>query len=152
MGDGAIARLQELLDDSAKHAGPHLRSTFEIPDHTLTAEQLVRRLDKSVSVALATVSARNEPRVTPVDAVFHAAAFHIPTVASAARITHIARQPAVSLTHWIPDEIAIIVHGRATVLDASHADFGELEKRYDAWAARVQRPVGQVGRASPDRP
>lgn len=142
MSDGAIARLQALLDDSAKNAGPHLRSTFGIPDHTLSAAQLVRYLDKPRSVALATVSARNEPRVTPVDAVFHDAAFHIPTVVTAARIKHIARRPAVSLTHWSSGDIAIIVHGTATVLDAGHADFPELEKLYHASWWRPVRAQG----------
>lgn len=48
--------------------------------------------------------------------------------------------PAVSVTHWIPGEIAIIVHGTATVLDA---DSVELDKFYDAswW-----RPVREQGR------
>ncbi|WP_158888221.1 pyridoxamine 5'-phosphate oxidase family protein [Amycolatopsis anabasis] len=145
MGDESIERLQALLDDSAKNAGKQLRASFEIPDRTLTARQLIRYLDKPRTIALATVSARNEPRVTPVDAVFYDAAFHVPTVSGAARLKHIARQPAVSLTHWVVDDIAIIVHGTASALDIDHADSGELDRLYPArWWTEVRARGGGV--------
>ena len=36
-------------------------------------------------------------------------------------------RPAVSLTHYVGNDLAIIAHGTATVIPAEHADFAALE-------------------------
>jgi hypothetical protein len=139
----SLERLQAVLDHSADGAGEHLRNTFEIPDHTLSAHQLIRYLDKQPeSVALATVSERGEPRVAPVHAVFYEAAFHVPTVAGAARTKHISRRPSVSLTHWVLSHVAIIVHGTVTILQPEHPDSAELNELYRASWWRSVRETG----------
>jgi hypothetical protein len=138
----SLERLQAVLDRSAKGAGEHLRQTFEIPDHTLSAHQLVRYLDKPQSVALATVSKRGEPRVAPVHAVFYDATFHVPTVAGAVRMKHVSRQPSVSLTHWVLNHVAIIVHGTASVLQPGHPDSAALDELYRAAWWRSVRQTG----------
>jgi hypothetical protein len=96
-GDTDLARLQELLDRSIEGAGLFLRSSFEMPEHSLSAAQLVAHLQGSLTVALATTTARGEPRVAPISALFAHAAFCAPSVAQAARTRHLVARAAASL-------------------------------------------------------
>lgn len=120
-------RLQALLDRSIARAGAFLRRSFEMPEHSLSAGQLVRYLVGIQNVAFATVTAKGEPRVAPIGALFMRGRFHIPTVVTAARTRMIAARPAVSLTHYVGNDLAIIAHGMATVIPEAHADFALLE-------------------------
>ncbi|MHB8648009.1 MAG: pyridoxamine 5'-phosphate oxidase family protein [Thermomicrobiales bacterium] len=122
-----MERLQSLLDRSIERAGPFLRASFEMPEHSLSAEQLARYLQGIQNVAFATVTAKGEPRVAPIGSLFFHGRFHIPTVATAARTRMVTARPAVSLTHFVGDDLAIIVHGSATVIPVDHADFAALE-------------------------
>src|SRR5215468_8892237 len=92
--------LQALLDSSITRAEPVLRRSFEMPEHSLSARQIVSRLQGIVTLALATVTAKGEPRVAPIGSVFYKGHFNIPTVRSAARTRHILARPAVSLTYF----------------------------------------------------
>lgn len=123
---GDLDRLQALLNHSAQRASAFLRSAFEIPQHSLSAAQLVAQLQGLVTVALATVTARGEPRVAPISAFFLHGSFYVPTVAEAARARHIARRPAVSLTYYQETEIAVLAHGHATLIKQDDPHFGEL--------------------------
>jgi hypothetical protein len=123
-----LNQLQALLDDSAASASPFLRVSFEIPDHSLSAAQLASHLTGSLTVALATVTAKGEPRVAPINALFYRGSFHIPTVAQAARARHLAKRPGASLTYYEGNELAVIVHGRATVIPLGTPTFAELDE------------------------
>jgi Pyridoxamine 5'-phosphate oxidase len=122
-----LERLQALLDDSIERAGPFLRSSFEMPGHSLSAAQLAGHLQGSLTVALATTTARGEPRVAPIGALFVRGAFHVPSVAQAARSRHLAARPAASLTYFEGNDLAVIAHGRATVVDTAHSDFAAID-------------------------
>ena len=122
-----IARLEALLTRSIEQAGPFLRNSFEMPAHALSARQLVGYLHGVQTVALATVTARGEPRVAPIGAIFYRGQFYIPTVASAARTRHIAHRPAVSVTHFADDGLAIIVHGEAAIVRQGDPEFAPVE-------------------------
>jgi hypothetical protein len=122
-----LQRLQKLLDDSAARASPLLRSSFGIPEHSLSAEQLAAHLQGSLTVAFGTVTARGEPRVAPVSAFFSRASFYLPTVAEAARAKHLTRRPGASMTIFESTGLAVIAHGHATIIDAHHPDFSELD-------------------------
>lgn len=122
-----LAWLQELLDRSIERAGSFLRSSFEMPEHSLSAAQLVRHLDGVPTVALATVTAQGEPRVAPIGAIFWQARFYVPTVATAARTCHLRARPAVSLTYYVGNDLAILVHGRAAVVTLDDAAFEALD-------------------------
>lgn len=139
-----LDRLQALLTRSIAQAGEHLRRTFELPDHALSAAQLARYLDQPRGVALATVTAKGEPRVAPVASVFYRAAFHIPTTTTAARATHVRSRPAVSLTHWVSDVVSIIGHGSAAQLPPEHPDVAALDQIYRPpwWLAVRERQEG----------
>jgi Pyridoxamine 5'-phosphate oxidase len=123
-----LERLQALLDRSIERAGPFLRSSFEMPEHSLLAAQLAGHLQGLLTVALATTTARGEPRVAPIGALFVRATFHVPSVAQAARARHLAARPAASLTYFEGTDLAVIAHGSATIIDAAHPDFAELDE------------------------
>jgi len=122
-----LERLQALLDDSISRATPFLRNSFQMPQRSLSAVQLVERLQGSLTVALATVTAGGEPRVAPVGALFVRGRFHVPTVAQAARARHLARRPAASVTYFEGTSLAVIAHGTATIVGTDDEDFDELE-------------------------
>jgi hypothetical protein len=125
--DADLAELQALIERGIESAGPFLRSSFQMPEHTLSARQLVRCLEGLPTVACATVSAKGEPRVAPIGALFYRGRFHIPTTMAAARTRHVRRRPAISVTYYQGIDLAVIVHGRATILGAEHPDFATLE-------------------------
>src|SRR5258708_12102949 len=108
--DEDLDRLQVILDASAASADGLLRQTFDPAGHLLSARQLARYFDRARGVALATVTAKGEPRVAPVGAVFHRATLHIPTAENAKRAPHIRRRPAASGPHFLLPSIAVIVH------------------------------------------
>jgi hypothetical protein len=120
-----LSRLQELLDRSDATAGRHLRSIIT-PERRLSAAQLAARLQGMCLLALATVTADGRPLVGPVDGILYRGAFHFGSAADSVRFRHIRTRPQVSATHLPGEELAVTVHGRATVIDVSapeHAGF-----------------------------
>jgi hypothetical protein len=122
-----LERLQALIDRSIEGAGAFLRNAFEMPERSLSAAQLVDRLQGSRTVALATATARGEPRVAPIGSLFVRASFHVPTVAQAARTRHLVARPAASLTYFEGTSMAVVVHGHVAVIDADDPAFAELD-------------------------
>jgi GNAT superfamily N-acetyltransferase len=122
-----IERLQTLLDTSIKRAGAFLRRSFQMPEHSLTAQQLIDCWLNVQTVALATITTRGEPRIAPISSLLYRGEIYIPTVATAARTRHVMKRPAVSLTLFRENELAIIVHGYAAIISPDHADFETLE-------------------------
>ncbi len=137
-----MERLQALLDASIAGAGAFLRRSFQMPEHSLSAAQLVRYLDGPRTVAFATTTATGEPRVAPIWSFFHRGRFFIPTVATAARARMVAAQPAVSLTHYDGDDLAVIAHGTATVVTPEDDDFAPLEAMQRAASGESVRDWG----------
>jgi Pyridoxamine 5'-phosphate oxidase len=140
-----LERLQALLDRSIEGAGPFLRSSFQMPEHSLSAAQLTGHLQGSLTVALATTTARGEPRVAPISALFVHAAFCVPSIAQAARARHLAQRPAASLTYFEGNDLAVIAHGRAAIVDAADPSFDELDALQVA--AGMESPRGWSGDA-----
>ena len=124
--------LQKLLDQSIEKAGSFVRNSFQMPECSLSAKQLVRYLQGIHTVAFATVTAKGEPRVAPISSLFFRGHFYIPTVVTAARTKQVMKHPAVSLTHFAGNDLAIIVHGDATVMVSNHLDFQTLESLFYA--------------------
>src|SRR5205807_8739833 len=93
----------------------------------LSAGQLTRYLQGIQTVAFATPSAKGEPRVAPIGSLFYRGRFYIPTVATAARTRMVTARPAVSLTHYVGDDLAVIAHGSASVIPVDHPDCATLE-------------------------
>jgi ribosomal protein S18 acetylase RimI-like enzyme/uncharacterized pyridoxamine 5'-phosphate oxidase family protein len=137
-----IERLQALLDLSIERAGAFLRRSFQMPEHSLTARELIECWQDVQNVALATVTTRGEPRIAPISSLLYRGEIYLPTVATAARSRHVMKRPTVSLTLHREDELAIIVHGKATIISPDHADFETLE---NIFYASTQTRAGEWG-------
>jgi len=122
-----IERLQALLDNSIERAGAFLRRSFQMPEHSFSAQQLIDCWQGVQTIALATVTTGGEPRIAPISSLLYRGDIYIPTVATAARTRHVMKRPAVSLTLFRENELAIIVHGYAAIISPGHADFETLE-------------------------
>jgi len=123
-----LDRLQALIDRSIEQASPFLRRSFQMPEHSLSAAQLAAHLQGSLTVALATVTARGEPRVAPIDALFVHGRFNVPTVAESVRARHLAQRPGVSVTYFEGIDVAVIAHGEASIVSEAHDEFEELDE------------------------
>lgn len=64
-----IHLLQALLDRSIEQAGAFLRQSFQMPNHSLSARQLIHVWQGMQTIALATVTRNGEPRVAPIGAI-----------------------------------------------------------------------------------
>jgi N-acetylglutamate synthase-like GNAT family acetyltransferase len=137
-----IERLQALLDNSIERAGTFLRRSFQMPKHSLTAQELVDCWQDVQTIAVATVTMRGEPRVSPIGSLLYQGDIYIPTVATAARTRHVMKRSAVSLTLFRENELAIIVHGSAAIISPDHADFETLE---NLLYASTQTKAGEWG-------
>lgn len=122
-----LEQIQALLERSIEQAGAFLRSSFEMPAHSLSARQLVHLWQGLQTVALATATKKGDPLVAPIGALLFHGRFYIPTVASALRTRHILRRPAVSFTYFQGNDLAVIVHGEAVVIRSDDAQFAALE-------------------------
>ncbi len=122
-----LPSFQALLDHSIEHAGVFLRQSFQMPAHSLSARQLVHFWQGIQTIALATVTKNAEPRVAPIGALLFHGRFYVPTVLTAIRTKHIIHRPAISFTCYQGDDLAIIVHGDAAVLQPDNPDFVVIE-------------------------
>lgn len=122
-----ITALQRLVESSIERAGPYLRESFQMPGHSLSARQFVAHLRSETTVALATVTSRGEPRVAPVGAFFVRGRFMIPTLRTSARCSHVLRNPAISLSYYEGNDLAVIVHGSARCFGSEAPEFMEAD-------------------------
>ena len=142
--DDLIA-LSALLDRSDAGAGDHMRSIFT-PERRLAAEELVALLPGVQVLNLATVTRACAPRVAPVDGLFYRGRFWFGSAAAAVRFTHLRQRPQVSASHTRGEELAVIVHGTATLIEAgdpAHAGFAAYYRAvygfgWDEWDLPVQ--------------
>jgi uncharacterized pyridoxamine 5'-phosphate oxidase family protein len=111
-----LRELQALLDSSHAGAGPHLRAIFD-ERRRIPAAELPDLLCGVQVLALATVTARGEPRVAPVDGLFFRARWYFGSSDESARFRHLRARPAVSAAHVRGEQLAIVVHGRAVEVD-----------------------------------
>jgi uncharacterized pyridoxamine 5'-phosphate oxidase family protein len=124
--EDGVRELQSLLDRTFAHANPHLVSIVK-PERRLNARQVVRYLQGTKHVAFATVNARGEPRVAPLDGVFIRGRFTVSTGGRAARLEHLRANPACSAVHMDGDTIAVAVHGHATIIGREDPGVDEIE-------------------------
>jgi hypothetical protein len=132
--------LEELISRSIQDAGDFLRSSFQMPKCSLSADQLVRKLEGVVTLALGTVTSDGQPRVAPVVGIFYRGRFFIPTVRDSLRARHIRRNPAISLSIYEVNDFAVIVHGTAKVLgqdDSRFSELVEIQIKHDAGDVRT---------------
>jgi hypothetical protein len=124
-----IQALQALIDKSFAAAGGHLVSIVS-EDKRLNARQVVQYLQGTKHIAVATVSSKGEPRVSPVDGHFLRGRFYFGTEGGSIRIRHLRRNPAVSISHFAGDDVAITIHGRAVLLQKGDPEADEMAALY----------------------
>lgn len=107
--------LQRLLDASLTGATAHLRSV--VGPRTATAEQLVRVLTGMCTLALSTVTASGEPRISAVDGHLLHGRWVFGTARTAAKARHLAARPAASVAHLRGEDLGVFVHGTVTELN-----------------------------------
>ena len=130
--------LATILRDSMERTGPFVRASFEWPAHALSLDDLLALFRQMRVVVLATATAAGAPRVAPVGCLLVGAAFCVPTVRSAARCRMVARRPEVSFAYIEERALAVIVHGRGSIVGAGDALFD-----------RCERALAALGIASP---
>ena len=113
-----LERLQDLLDRSYRHPGPHLASVHT-PDRRLDARALSERLQGVCILAVATVTADGRPRSRPLDGIFYRGEFWFGSAPSSLVMRHLAARPALSAVHTVGETLAVTVHGRGFVQDLS---------------------------------
>ena len=113
-----LEALQALLDRSAAGAGVHLREVIT-PDRRLTAAELCDRLQGMVLLSLATATADGRPLVGPVDGIFYRGCLYFGSSPASVRFQHIRARPHVSATHLPGEQLAVTVHGRASIIDVA---------------------------------
>src|SRR6476619_2495063 len=123
------AALQDLLDASHARATGHLRSIID-DDRTLTAEQLVALLTGMKVLAVATVTAGGEPRISALDGHFLHGTWSFSTSGTAAKARHLAARPQTSVAHVDGEEMALFSHGRALPMTPGHARW---QQTLDHW-------------------
>jgi uncharacterized pyridoxamine 5'-phosphate oxidase family protein len=124
--DDEIERLQALLDRTLARANPHLVKIVK-PERRLNARQVVRYLQGTKHVAFATVNAKGEPRVAPLDGVFIRGRFTVSTGGKAARLAHLRANPACSAAHMDGDTVGIVAHGHASIIGPGDDGADEIE-------------------------
>ncbi|MGI9008773.1 MAG: pyridoxamine 5'-phosphate oxidase family protein [Streptosporangiaceae bacterium] len=111
--DAELAALQRLLDASLSRATGHLRSIIRPGERTLTAGQLSLACRGMCTLAIATVTASGEPRTSAVDGHFLHGRWYFSTARGAAKATHLAARPAVSVAYLRGEDIGVFTHGAA---------------------------------------
>jgi uncharacterized pyridoxamine 5'-phosphate oxidase family protein len=134
-----IVRLQRLLDESDEKAGQHLRSIIT-PERRLNAQQVCDELQGMTLLSLATVTARCEPLVRPVDGIFYKGLLWFGSADTSVRFRHLRARPQVSAAHTRAEELGVIVHGIAHEIDKASGKYDsfrevlrEVYPLYDSW-------------------
>jgi len=125
--EAELDQLQALLDSSLSRATDHLQSIIKAGERTLTARQLVAVVTGMCTLALATVTASGEPRISAVDGHFLHGRWIFTTARSAAKARHLGARPAASVAYLIGEELGVFTHGAAEILNpadgADHPDW-----------------------------
>ena len=122
-----LERLQQILDESAAAAGPHLRGIID-EERRVDAASLCSRLQGMRLLVLATVTADGRPLAGPVDGYFLHGSFSFSSGRDSVRMRHLSARPAVSATYLPGEEFAVTVHGRAELFDVLDPEHGELKQ------------------------
>ncbi len=115
-----LDELQALLDASLSRSTAHLRSI--VAERTLTAEQLTQILTGMCTLALSTVTARGEPRISGVDGHFLHGRWCFGTARSAAKARHLAARPAASAAHMRGEDLGVFTHGTVEILNPENGE------------------------------
>lgn len=125
-----LHELQTLLDASLSRSTDHLRSIIS-SENTVDAPQLVDILTGMRVLALSTVTAAGEPRISAVDGHFLHGKWIFGTARMAAKARHLAARPAASAAHIQGEELGVFTHGTVEIINPLDGD------RADDWPELV---------------
>jgi hypothetical protein len=111
-----IETLDALLAASRTRATAHLRAIVT-SEKALDATQTVAALTGMRTVALATVTARCEPRISAADGHFLHGRWIFGTDRGAAKATHLSARPAASVSYTEGETLGVWTHGHVTTLN-----------------------------------
>ncbi|WP_280386082.1 pyridoxamine 5'-phosphate oxidase family protein [Nocardia wallacei] len=114
-----LEHLQALLDASLSRSSTHLRSIIN-SERTLTAAQLTEVLTGMCTLALSTVTATGEPRISGADGHFLHGSWHFGTARTAAKARHLAARPAASAAYMRGEDLGVFTHGHVDILNPEH--------------------------------
>lgn len=112
-----LDELQALLDTSLSRSTAHLRSIVVAGERTLTARQLVRVVTGMCTLAISTVTAVGEPRISGIDGHFLHGRWIFGTAKSAAKAAHLQARPAASVAHLRGEDLGVFTHGTVETLN-----------------------------------
>ncbi|GAA3385152.1 pyridoxamine 5'-phosphate oxidase family protein [Cryptosporangium minutisporangium] len=115
-----LRAIQDLLDASLARSTSHLRSI--VTERTITAEQLTRVLTGMCTLALSTVTAKGEPRISGVDGHFLRGKWYFGTARTAAKARHLAARPAASVAHLRGEDLGVFTHGTVEILNPADGE------------------------------
>ena len=156
-----LAELERALDESYASAGEHIRTIF-LPELRSSAEDIAAALTGIFVINLATVTARCEPLVAPVDGLFYRGRLWFGLPPRSQRTRHLRARPSVSATYVegeLPSGRCLIVHGTAREVKHGHPmheGYGEYALGlyglpYDPDKARDPDPPDFTGFIEPRR-
>jgi hypothetical protein len=123
-----LVELQALLDSSLARSTAHLRSI--VTGRTITAAQLTGILTGMRTLAVSTVTATGEPRISGADGHFLHGRWVFGTARTAAKARHLSARPVASVAHMRGEDLGVFAHGRVEVLNplgsAPPADWPDL--------------------------
>jgi pyridoxine/pyridoxamine 5'-phosphate oxidase len=122
-----LAALDRLLTESLHRSTEHLRSIVTEGERTLDAAETCRVLTGMRTLALATVTAGGEPRISGVDGHFLHGRWVFTTSGTSAKARHLRSRPAVSVAHIVGDDLGVFCHGQVEELTEQHPDRAAVE-------------------------
>jgi hypothetical protein len=129
--DAEIVEMQRLFDDTLRRASSHMVGIVTL-ERRLSARQVAAYLLGTRHVAFATVTAKGEPRVSPLDSLLIHGRFTMGTGGEAARLRHLRANPACSAAYVEGDRVAVVVNGSAEWIGPEHPDHGEIHGTWQA--------------------
>lgn len=128
--DAELAELDALFQAHLARANPHMLGIVT-PERRLNARQVARYLVGTKHVAIATITSKGEPRVSPLDSLFIHGRFTLSTSGIATKVKHLRRNPACSAVHMDGDRVAVAINGVVEWIPRDHADHDEI---HNAWS------------------
>lgn len=127
--ESELRELQALLDQSRASATAHLRGIID-DERALGAVDIAGLLTGMKVVAMATVTATGEPRISALDGHFLHGTWTFSTSGTAAKARHLESRPAVSVAHIDHESFAVFAHGGAVRISSGNP---EWEDTLDHW-------------------
>ena len=139
--DAEVADLQALLDRSLGSSTEHLRDIIH-DDRVLSAADVVALMTGMKVLAVATVTAAGEPRISALDGHFLHGTWSFSTSGTAAKARHLAARPQTSVAHVDGEEMALFSHGRALPMTPGHPRLAADPRPLDRALRRLAPGVG----------